>query len=43
MDSQAAAINARRLFSRFDKLDVVVMFFIHVARIVDTLISGKTP
>jgi len=29
----------RRIFSRFDKLDVVFMFFIHFALIMDTLIS----
>lgn len=29
----------RRIFSRFDKLDVVFKFFIHFALIVDTLIS----
>jgi transposase len=28
----------RRIFSRFDKLDVVFTFFIHFARIVDTLV-----
>jgi transposase len=33
----------RRIFSRFDKLDVVLMFFIHFALIVDKLISVNTP
>lgn len=33
----------RRIFSRFDKLDVVFKFFIHFALIVDTLISVNTP
>jgi transposase len=33
----------RRIFSRFDKLDVVFMFFIHFALIVDTLISVNRP
>jgi hypothetical protein len=33
----------RRLFSRFDKLDVVFAFFIHFALIVDALHSVNTP
>jgi transposase len=33
----------RRLFSRFDKLDVVFAFFIHFALIVDALRSVNTP
>ena len=33
----------RRIFSRFDKLDVVFKFFIHFALIVDTLISLNRP
>lgn len=33
----------RRIFSRFDKLDVVFRFFIHFALIVDTLISVNRP
>lgn len=33
----------RRLFSRFDKLDVVFMFFIHFALITDTIISVNRP
>lgn len=33
----------RRIFSRFDKLDVVFKFFIHFALIVDTLISVNRP
>ena len=33
----------RRIFSRFDKLDVVFMFFIYFALIVDTLVSVNTP
>jgi len=33
----------RRIFSRFDKLDVVFMFFIYFALIADTLISVNTP
>ena len=33
----------RRIFSRFDKLDVVFTFFIHFALIVDTLISVNRP
>lgn len=33
----------RRIFSRFDKLDVVFSFFIHFALIVDTLISVNRP
>jgi hypothetical protein len=33
----------RRIFSRFDKLDVVFMFFIRFALIVDTLISVNMP
>ena len=33
----------RRIFSRFDKLDVVFTFFIHLALIVDALISVNTP
>jgi transposase len=33
----------RRIFSRFDKLDVVFLFFIHFALIVDTLISVNRP
>lgn len=31
----------RRIFSRFDKLDVVFTFFIHFALIVDTLFSAN--
>jgi hypothetical protein len=34
---------ARRIFSRFGKLDVVFMLVIHFALIVDTLISVNTP
>lgn len=33
----------RRIFSRFDKLDVVVKFFIYFALIVDTLMSVNRP
>jgi transposase len=33
----------RRIFSRFEKLDVVFMFFIHFALIADALISVNTP
>ena len=33
----------RRIFSRFDKLDVVFMFFIYFALITDTLLSVNTP
>lgn len=33
----------RRIFSRFDKLDVVFTFFIHFALITDTLISVNRP
>lgn len=33
----------RRLFSRFDKLDLVFMFFIHFALIVDALNSVNMP
>ena len=33
----------RRIFSRFDKLDVVFMFFIHFALITDAIISVNTP
>ena len=33
----------RRIFSRFDKLDCVFMFFIHFALITDALISVNTP
>ena len=33
----------RRIFSQFDKLDVVFMFFIHFALITDTLISVNRP
>ncbi len=33
----------RRIFSRFDKLDVVFMFFIHFALIVQALNSVNTP
>lgn len=33
----------RRIFSRFDKLDVVFMFFIYFALITDALISVNTP
>ena len=33
----------RRVFSRFDKLDVIFMFFIYFALITDTLISVNTP
>ena len=33
----------RRIFSRFDKLDVVFMFFIYFALITDTLISVNRP
>ena len=33
----------RRIFSRFDKLDVVFMFFIHFALIIDALISVNRP
>jgi transposase len=33
----------RRIFSRFDKLDVVFKFFVHFALIVDTLISVNRP
>lgn len=33
----------RRIFSRFDKLDVVFAFFIHFALIIDALNSVNTP
>ena len=33
----------RRIFSRFDKLDVVFTFFIYFALIADTLISVNRP
>ena len=33
----------RRIFSRFDKLDVVFLFFIHFALIMDALISDNRP
>jgi transposase len=33
----------RRIFSRFDKLDVVFMFFIHFALITGAIISVNTP
>lgn len=33
----------RRIFSRFDKLDVVFKFFIHFALIVDALFSVNRP
>jgi transposase len=33
----------RRIFSRFDKLDVVFMFFTHFALITDAIISVNTP
>ena len=33
----------RRIFSRFDKLDVVFMFFIYFALIVDAIISVNRP
>tara|TARA_R110000787_G_scaffold220067_1_gene328771 strand:- start:380 stop:778 length:399 start_codon:yes stop_codon:yes gene_type:complete len=33
----------RRIFSRFDKLDVVFIFFIYFALIVDTLFSVNRP
>jgi len=33
----------RRIFSRFDKLDVVFLFFIHFALIMDALISVNRP
>ena len=33
----------RRIFSRFDKLDVMFTAFIHIALIVDALISVNTP
>ena len=33
----------RRIFSRFDKLDVVFMFFIYFALITDTIISVNRP
>lgn len=33
----------RRIFSRFDKLDVVFKFFIHFALIVDRIISVNRP
>ena len=33
----------RRIFSRFDKLDVIFRFFINFALIVDRLISVNTP
>ena len=32
-----------RVFSRFDKLDAVFIFFIHFALIADALISVNTP
>ena len=34
---------SRRIFSRFDKLDVLFRFFIHFALIVDKLISVNRP
>ena len=33
----------RRIFSRFDKLDIVFRFFIHFSLIVDKLISVDRP
>jgi len=33
----------RRIFSRFDKLNIVFMFFIHFALITDAIISVNTP
>ena len=33
----------RRIFSRFEKLDVMFVFFIHFALIVDTLFSVNRP
>lgn len=33
----------RRIFSRFDKLDCVFMFFIHFALIADIIVSVNTP
>ena len=33
----------RRIFSRFDKLDVMFTAFIHIALIVDALFSVNTP
>ena len=33
----------RRIFSRFDKLDCVFMFFIHFALVTDAFISVNTP
>jgi len=33
----------RRIFTRFEKLDVVFIFFIHFALIADALISVNTP
>lgn len=33
----------RRIFSRFDKLDVMFTAFIHIALIVDALTSVNTP
>jgi len=33
----------RRIFSRFDKLDVVFLFFINFALIIDTLVSVNRP
>ena len=33
----------RRLFSRFDKLDVVFVFFLHFALIIEALKSVNTP
>ncbi len=33
----------RRIFSRFDKLDVVFAFFIHFALIIEALRSVNTP
>ena len=33
----------RRIFSRFDKLDIMFMFFIHFALITDSLISVNRP
>ena len=33
----------RRIFSRFDKLDVVFMFFIYFALVLDALNSVNTP
>ncbi len=33
----------RRIFSRFDKLDIIFTFFIHFALIVDAISSVNTP